>query len=346
MRTLVLLLILATPPALAAAPPASSPATTRLADMESLLDGSIRYVMPPKWELISKTPDGKSASWRSGESGALIITVTPQDQQLQDSAKDQIAMIIGKGIRESAKKENHDLVLQPRVEKDDRFFLKVRDAQRIADDKIVDRIQIYRLMGLNLVHIAATAWVESPEQSRPIHEEAERLLDSMVLSRGLKRSVYPHAQLRLIVPLDWKEQKPDNANGLVATLTDPKDASKQLIVRARVIPKDARTDTTKRDALLGRMIDEERKLPPLTLADAKNEQPGAGSGGGVTYLRQIRTPAQKNGQAIRVETRYFVVGDVLVSVRSLAPESDADALASIADKFAADIKPIKEESKP
>ena len=42
MRTFLLLLVLATPAP--AAPPASMPATTRLADMESLLDG-IRVAM-------------------------------------------------------------------------------------------------------------------------------------------------------------------------------------------------------------------------------------------------------------------------------------------------------------
>jgi hypothetical protein len=344
----VSLAILYRPSSILAATPAptTSPATTRLADMQTLADGFLRYDPPAGWTRADKADNPMSATWNSpDEHGALIITVTPEDRMVEDSAKERMAMIIGKGIREAAKKENHEIVYQPRVEKDDRFFLKMRDAQKIGDDKIADRIQMYRQVGLQFVHIAATAVVRSLDESRPVHEAAEKLLNEMLLSRGAKRSVYPHTQLRAIVPLDWKELKTDTANGQMAVYTDPKQPARQIIVRSRVIPKVAQSDTAKRDQLLTKMVDEERRMPPLSAsvsATSKDDQPFTPGGAGITYLKSLRVPVQRAGQSLVVETRYFVVADVIVSVRTVTSESDAEAIRTIADKYCEDLKPLKD----
>src|SRR5213076_730996 len=100
MRALLMLIMLI---------PASAPTTklSALEEMQPLLDGSIRYTLPPTWELVSRTPNGLSASWKTGEAGTLTITVVPQDRNFQDppTAAAQMGLIIGKGIRDSARKE-------------------------------------------------------------------------------------------------------------------------------------------------------------------------------------------------------------------------------------------------
>src|SRR5439155_21759786 len=113
-------------------------------------------------------------------------------QTIPPSQKEQMAIIIGKAIREAARKEGRELVLPPRVEPDERYFLKIHDVIK-AEDKLSDRIQMYRVIGLNLVHVACTAIVESRDQSAAVHSAAEQLLDTMRLSRGANRSVYPRA---------------------------------------------------------------------------------------------------------------------------------------------------------
>jgi hypothetical protein len=289
--------------------------------------------------------------------------------QNEESASAQMAMAIGKAIRESAKKEKIEMVVPPRVEKDPRFLLKMHDVLRTepgqggAGGKLADRVQLYRVIGLNLVHLSATAWVESQDQAKASHEAAEKMLAEMLLTRGQKRVVYPRAQLKMVLPVDWKEQKSDQANGLVTILTDPKDGGRQIIVRARIIPKDARAYTAKRDALLERMVDEERRTTPFAAgaADAKGAGGAGGAGAGETAGEMageisggILKAIKRVKDGLSVETRYFVVGDVMVSVRSIspapaapAPEGDAGAagaggMKEIVEKFIADVKPIRE----
>src|SRR5687768_17062432 len=155
---IVLLACVAVAPPAPRTPSTSSPSTqpVRLEDMESLADGNVRYIAPPMWELVGKSPNGLSAVYRSRDAHATIaITVMPQDRMIIESANQQMAMIIGKGIREAAAANKQELVIQPRVEKDPRFFLKMRDAMS-GGGMTADRIQMYRIMGLNLVHVAAT----------------------------------------------------------------------------------------------------------------------------------------------------------------------------------------------
>lgn len=307
--------------------------------MLPLAGGTVRYLAPPGWKAAAPTADGLHLGFTLDEKGGIVVDVTPQETAPTQNMHDQMAVIIGKAIRESARSENHTFVITPRVEPDDRFFLKLHDAQTVAPGVIADRLQLYREIGLNLVHVAVTAQVSSVDQSAPIHAAAEKLLDGMRLSRGAKRTVYPRAELRAVVPLDWREAKIDQPNGLVARYTDPDRPPRQIIVRVRLLPKDAQTDPARRDGLVQLMVDQERHLPPLSISSPAVEQPAIGSG---NNLRQTRFTVKSDGQTLRVDTRYLVVGSVLVSVRSVAANSDADAVNAIAEKYCENLKPIGE----
>jgi hypothetical protein len=148
---------------------------------------------------------------------------------------------------------------------------------------------------------------------------------------------FPRAQLRMTAPVDWTETKTDQPNGLVATYTDPKDALRQIIVRCQVVPKNALNDDAKRDALVTRMIDAERRLPPFKPGAAPTgEQPATVTG---TYLRALAATAARPEQPLKVVTRYFIIKDVLVSVRSVAGEGD-EGIDKITDTFVAAVKPL------
>ena len=344
MRTAFMMIVMTSMLAYGAAPtataPANGPATlpVRTADMEPLADGTVRYIPPAGWTLVGKTPDGLGATYRSAdESAVILISVMPQDRAVQESSRDAMARIINKGIREAAAKAGQTVVVTPKQEDDPRYFLKMHDAIRV-EGKIADRIQMYRVIGLNLVLVAATANVDSLEQSRPAMETAEQLAATMRVSRGAKRMVYPHARLRAIVPLDWNDQKTDHANGLVATYTDPKDASRQIILSARIIPKSARDDKEQFKALVGAMIDQERKLPARFAGQTPQEQDVQGT----TYARQTRMKLNGPDGTTQIDTRYLEVGDVLASVRSISLQAAADATGAVAERFAADLKPLKD----
>jgi hypothetical protein len=325
---------------LAAAPASTSKPSTqpvRLEDMAALAGGNVRYVPPPQWNLVDSSPDGLGVRYRSNDNHGIIdITIIPQTRTIDEAAtKEQMSVIMGKAIRAGAAKINQELLIPPRVEPDDRFLLKLHDA--MTDGSIInDRIQLYRVMGLNLVHVAATAIVENVEESADVHEIAMNMLDGMRIARGGKRVVYGKTQIRGIVPLDWKDTRTDNPNGLVATYTHPKDPATQILVSARIIPKAARADDAKKKAFLDKMVDAERVLPSRLAIQKSAEEDVPGT----KFLRHIRFALKTDG--MRVDTRYLVVGDVLVSVRSFAKEADADAISAIADKAAADLKPVNE----
>jgi len=348
MRIAGLMIVMASTLAFGATPPASGPSTgpatlpMKASDMEPLADGTVRYVPPFGWTLLGKNPDGLGATYRSADESAVIaITVMPQDRAIQESSRDGMARIIDKGIREAAAKEGHAVVISPKEEDDSRFFLKMHDAIRV-EGKIADRIQMYRVIGLNLVLVAATANVDSIEQAKIPLGTAEQLAATMRVSRGSKRMVYPHAQLRAVVPLDWTDQKTDQPNGLVATYSDPKDRSRQIILGARIIPKAALDDKEKLKTLVATMVDQERKLPAQLSTPLATQTPQEEDVAGTTYLRQTRMNLAGRDGPARIETRYLAVGDVLVSVRSVSSEADADEIGKIADRFAANLKPVKD----
>ena len=324
----------------AAAPPATATApATRGTETESLADGTIRYVPPTDWDLIEKTPDGLSAKYRShDQTGTIQIIVMPQTQAMGDTQRERMASVILKGLREAGKKNGMEYVDGPKIERDPRFYLRVRDTSK-AGEGFFDRIQTYRVMGLNLVYVVASATGEQQNTAQDVFDTADELLLNAKLSRGGKRVIYPHAQLRAVVPIDWTDHKTDQPNGLVATYTNPKDPTQQIILSARIIPKAAQADKEKLDALVASMIEQERKLP-AKLAEAKVEDQPTTSPA-TNAVRQTRMKVMTPTGTLEVETRYQVVGDVLASVRSIAKESDAADINLIAERFAASLKPIK-----
>jgi hypothetical protein len=314
--------------------------------MEPLLDGSIRYLPPDAaagWKFIGKTEDNLKATYLIEEGrGRIDITVSPQTRDVPDTYAKQMALIIGKGIREDADRVGRTMLLQPKVEKDQRFFLKIHD--RISgEDGIRDRLQLYRVMGLNIVHVAVIALKDTPEAAKPIHAAAEELLDGMVLTHGQRPVVYPRNKLKIRPPIDWKETKTDAPNALVVTYADPRQPARQLIVRARVIPKAAIDDPTKRSAFIDRMVDDERRTAPFSnTTKPLGEDQIVPGGAPREYLRQVRTDASaEGGEKLRVQTRYFIVNDVMVSLRSVSSIDD-ETILKAADALAVEVKPSRE----
>ncbi len=157
----------------------------------------------------------------------------------------------------------------------------------------------------------------------------------MRLSRGPQRLVFPRSQLKIVSPIDWEEVKADQPNGLVVTYNDPKDPMRKIIVRARVLPKEARTAGPQQMTHLDRMVDAERRETPFTSPPPEEQVISSGD-----YPRQLRVILPGAETNLAVETRYLAVGESLVSVRSIAAEGDAE-IAAIAAKLASGITTIR-----
>lgn len=315
---------------------------TRTSDMLPLVDGSIRYFPPAGWKQVGKSDKLHASYATEDHRGIVSIAVTVEDREVPKDAAERMALIIGKAVRESAKKEGRQILYGPRVEKDPRFFLVIHDRITLSDpSKVSDRMQLYRVMGLNLVNVVVTAFVDRdapPDQANSILSAGEAMLDGMRLTRGATPVVFGRTRVRLTTPIDWKLIKQDQPNGLTVTYVDPKNESRRIIVRSRVLPLAARTDSAKREVILNRMIEHGWTQPPLTHKPAGGGQPGTGKG---NYLRQIRTTAGQGQTKLAVETRYMVVGDVILSIRTVSTEGD-QAIGKVADDLAASAQAVGE----
>ena len=333
---LLLLVLLLLVLAIAVRAETTQPATTQLAN-EPLVGGALRYAPPAGWELFGEKSD-KFARYRlSEETGLIEIAVDAMPGAVNGSLSQQMAMQMGKTIREQAKSIEAQLLYGPRAEKDERYWLRLHDRMKLKDGRTMDRIQIFRVFGTYVARVTATGFTDSEDEAKKIQAAGEDLLDHMRVTRGAHPTYYPRTQIKIVPPVDWKEQKTDQANGLAATYTDPAKPAARIIVRSRVLPKDARTDTAKRDALLERMIDDERGTRPFTRENVSEDEKTDSDD---KNLKRITCSIVADGKRLLVQTRYFVVADVIASVRSIAEEPDAPAVNDLADKL--QITPLRD----
>jgi hypothetical protein len=310
--------------------------------LEPLAGGALRYDPPTApWQLISRGDLGARYQLPE-EKGFLEIAVTTINGELKPGFAQQYALKLGKAIRDEHKQQKAQLLYGPRVEADDRFWLKVHDKFRASTGKAYDRVQCYRTFGVYIARVTGTGVAPkndaTTQPASVVLAVAEDLLDRMKTQRGVHPTVFPHTAIRITPPVDWKETKLDQPNGVVATYEDLREPLNQIIVRARIIPRAARADEAKRNALLDRMIDEERQTTPFS---SKNRAPPDQREADEKALAKVTASATLDGQKFAVQTRYQVVNDVLVSVRAIAPEANADAVNRIAEAMARGITPNK-----
>src|SRR5439155_1538690 len=96
-----------------------------------------------------------------------------------DSAAPKIAQSLAKGIRDHADKGDFELVMQPKTEPDDRFFLRLH--HKFKKGALVgDEVQMIRVIGLNLVTVAATAFTDSPDEAKKDPKIRDALVEEIV----------------------------------------------------------------------------------------------------------------------------------------------------------------------
>ncbi|HEX8525069.1 MAG TPA: hypothetical protein VF669_22650 [Tepidisphaeraceae bacterium] len=306
----------------------TKPATTQAS--EPLVGGALRYAAPAGWEVFGEKKDN-FVRYRLGEDKAQMeIAVDVLPNAVGPAQAPQMALQVGKAVREQAKKENRQLLYGPRAEKDDRFWLKLHDRAKLTTGQTADRQQIFRIMGIYCVRVTATGVTDSEDEAKKIHTIGEDLLDQMKISRGVKPTYFPRTQLRITPPIDWKEQKIDKPNDLTAIYSVPSKLTCQIIIRARVLPKDARTDETKRNALLDKMIDEERQTAPYSKGDGSKQDEAKSDD---KSLKIVTSTFSQSGKTLSVKTRYSVVADLLVSVRTVAEPQDEKEVTAAADSI-------------
>jgi hypothetical protein len=319
----ILILLLAGAPHATSTPAAAT--TSPSAPLVQLDAGRVRYAVPVGWTEVRRADNGTSARYESDDGvGTVTVTVTPQAEVVGPDAAERMFVIIRKRIREAAENGNNELLLGPRMEPDERFLLSVHDRQRTREGRVVDRVQMYRRVGTSMIHVAANAPTEDEAAARAVHDAARALLDSARPGPGPRPRAYAKTGVKIIPPTEWTEERHDDPNGLVATFRPPDgaDDGRRLVVRSRVLPKLARADVARRDALVQTMVTAELTTPPLPGARMTGAPEPAED---ARFLRSTRaTLTSASGVACRVTTRYRVVGEVVLAVSSVVPAAHPD----------------------
>jgi len=334
---------------LRAAPPSTSPSTVPATD--TLLGGKVTYIPPPGWDLRGKLDGGRTAAYLlEPDKASLAITVNEQDVALDAAAALKMGQFICKKLREDVPRSGAEIHTPPRVEKDDRFFLKVRD-RFTRDGRLADRLQIYRVIGLELITVAVTAYSDSPEDVKVIHEEAEQLLLSAAApgrnaaakpqaarARGAaaaKPMVLSQARIRITPPSAWRAELTDSAAGIVATFRQEADETNLIALSVRPLPKDARTDPKLRDIIVEEMVAGEKQQFKIEGAEVKGSTETIKDN---RFLRKTRTRYQAKDREFQVGSRQLRVGNTLVSVSTVSLIEQSDGVEKLADDLAVGIR--------
>ena len=320
------------------------------------MGGDIVFVPPAGWKLDGKTDNGRLAKYsRSDPLAALVVNVDPQQDELPDSAAAQIGQMLCKKIRDNAAAGQFELLTQPRTEPDDRFFLRIH--HRFAHEaQTADELQIYRVMGKNLVAVAVTVFTDTTEQAKPVFDDAEKTLLSVRTARqqaaidgrtsaamprthpATRPTVLPLAKIRFNAPAGWEADANDNVSGIVASYKDPNQGFNTIVISIRPLPPEAKTDPKLRDVLVDEIVDGEKTQFKFDGAQID------GSTEKITdnrFLRKERTRYEKGESKIQVTSRQLCVGDAVVSVAMVSLDANAVEIDKLADEVALTIRPMR-----
>lgn len=336
---------------------AAEPASAPSGSTESLMDGAITFTPPPSddgWTLAGKTHDGRTLAYAIGKHVAMAVNVTPQDTVLDDSAANKLGPFIIKRTRDEVAKSGAQSIEPPKNERDDRFFLHIHDRFK-KDDKTADRLQVYRVIGKNLVTVATTVWTEDADEAKKMHEVTEQVALSVGGPGGAghhvgakPQTVKPRlattkplmlsdAKLRVSPPASWTADVHDGSSGMVATFRDPQESGDVIGVNVKPLPKEATKDPKVRDAFIDEMLSGEKqefKIDGATVDGASETVKDN------RFLKKVRTKYQGGGKRFLVTTRALRLGDQVVSVSSIGVDDAGTSVEQLADELATGIRPI------
>ncbi len=329
----------------ASAEPATAPST------ETLLSGDIVFTPPDGWKMEGRSKDGRRVGYSHADpSAVMVVNADPQQSVLDDSAAPKIGQTVMKQVTDNAARSGLELISPPKMEPDDRFFLRVHHQYKKGNE-IADQLQIYRVVGLNLVAVAVTVFATSPDQIKTAFGEAETTLTTVKSAKQAGASAHsatkmkpatrptalPNAKIIFNGPAGWDEQTNDNTSGIVATYHDPAESFNTLVVSVRPLPPEAKKDPKMRDALVDEIVRGETTQFKFDGANPVGDTEIVKDN---RFLKKERTRYQRPDAKIQVTGRQRRIGDVVVSVAMASLESSAADIDKLADEVMMSVRAV------
>jgi hypothetical protein len=338
--------------------PATQPAA---ASWQTMDKNRLKVLVPEGWMRTGASPEETTVRYVSErKDGVILFNNQPQQAPPGPSIRNKMAQEVIKKLNEALDNQKAEMTLRPVQEKDDRFYLRFH-MKFLLNGTEADQVICYKVEGLNLIMATITGTSASKERNKEILEQGEAMLLSFTPHQPGKRlptdvaaappttknppsraSGFGKAHIRLMTPAGWKEDKTDQAKGIVATYEDESTSGNLMSVSVRPIAKDINANPDLRKIFIDETV--ATAQASVTIKDAKP----AGKPETIPddkVLRKIRSLLELPTAKIVQTTRVVLVGDVIVTVTSLARESDADGVDKVAADLTASIQPMGTISK-
>lgn len=136
--------------------------------------GAVQFTPPPSetWE-PSKHQTDRAVAYTTKKHDAMVkIELLPDDMVVDKASTDAIL----KAIRGFIKSK---ILLEPTVESDDRFALKIHERYEVGKDenkRIADVLHIYMYVGKHMMSVTVNSVATEPEAVEAAHKDAEDAL--------------------------------------------------------------------------------------------------------------------------------------------------------------------------
>ena len=174
--------------------PATSPATTApqwspitLGPPDQKL-GTYSYSAPAGWTTHPVKDSKLSMMYRSQDRSALILVQVKPKAAAPPEMQAKYGQTIIEMLRRDFAKRNTEVIEQPAVVKDNRFYLKVQEKIKVKAEnsttlKIATQLRLYRVIGPDMIEVTAISMSESPEQVSDTRRAAEEITLGVTESR-------------------------------------------------------------------------------------------------------------------------------------------------------------------
>ncbi len=152
-------------------------------------DSKFRLTPPPDstWEKSEKPGAQNFIAYISKNHDAVMaIQLLPPDMEINQAVTDALI----KQLKSSRTKSKSKMLLEPTVEPDDRFALKIHERYEVKDGKVADQIHVYRYLGQRIALATVNVVNDDADKVKTYHAAAEDALASTTWP-GMKRQAQP-----------------------------------------------------------------------------------------------------------------------------------------------------------
>lgn len=142
----------------------------------TLLDGRISYVVPAHWMAVkSSLPSDIAATYVAPDhDGVLLIEVLPEKAWIAPEAGPKLAA----QFRASRKRAGQAIVLDPKLEKDPHFPIRIHEKYKNKQGAVADELHLYRKIGDRAVSVTVQSFSEDEHHIETIHKVGSNTLVS------------------------------------------------------------------------------------------------------------------------------------------------------------------------